>query len=157
MALSVQRGIYKSVSIASPQAVAGSEATGGAVNLSLNQTFGNFSLAATATAVAPAAVGDGAPAWWWHLYVPAELGRQKAAREARAVQIDDIFIVGPLPFAAGDVEATEPATAELLAVVKLPRLEAAAFVPRLLTIVQHDEPVDDEVLALLAAALLLAA
>ena len=41
--------------------------------------------------------------------------------------------------------------------MRLPRVSAEIFVPRLIAVVEHDEPVDDEALALLSAALLLAA
>ena len=80
------------------------------------------------------------------------MARQAAAREARAIWLDDILVVGPMPFAAGTVE-TEPArSAELLAIVKLPLAQAEAFVPRLIAIVAHDTPADDESAALLRAA-----
>jgi hypothetical protein len=156
LALSVSRGVYRYISVESAQSVAGSD--GGAVNLSLAATFGNFTLHATAHAPSTAAVG-GLPIfpWRWSAYVAAELARQKASREARAIQLGDVFILGPLPYAAGDIEAEPARSAELVAVMRMPRVEAEAFVPRVLTLVEHDEPVDDEALALLSAAMLLAA
>jgi hypothetical protein len=158
MALSVARGVYKFIGVKSGQTVAGSETSGAAANLSLAATFGNFTLNATAHAPSTAAVG-GLPIfpWWWSAYVAAELARQKASREARAVQIDDIFVVGPMPFATGKLEAEPARSAELVAVMRMPQVHAEAFVPRLVAVIEHDETVDDESAALLAAALLLAA
>jgi hypothetical protein len=112
-------------------------------------------LAATATATS-ITVDGGGPAWWWHEYVQAELLRRAARREALA-RVADLYAVACMPWASGEVEAAEPATAELVAIMRLPRVEAQVFVPRLLTIVEHDGPVDDEALALLGAAMPLAA
>jgi hypothetical protein len=155
MALSVQKGVYNFISVQSQQSISG-EVGAGAANLSLSTSFPNFTLAATATAAPAAAVGGGYPLWW-PAYVRAELARQAAKRESLALQLDEIRIVGPLPFAAGEVEAVEPPIGDLLAVVKLPRVEAEIFVPRLIAVIEHDEPADDEAAMLFAASLLLAA
>jgi hypothetical protein len=159
MALSVQRGIYKFVGIESPQSI--DAATGGsAANLSLSTSFAGFDLQAQATAAAPAAVGGlsvrPAAPWWWGSYVAAELARQAAAREALAVS-GDVFAAIPAPWAEAEVEAEPARSGELVAVLRMPTVSGDVFVPRLVAIVSHDEPLDDESAALLAAALLLAA
>jgi hypothetical protein len=154
VALSVSKGVYRYISVETPQSIDAS--TGGGANLTLNTSLGDFVLHATATAAPAAAVGGGYPLWW-PAYVRAELARQAAKRESLALQLDTIRILGPMPFVAGELEAEPARSAAMTAIMRMPRVEGEIFVPRVLTLVEHDEPVDDEALALLSAAMLLAA
>jgi len=101
VALSVNRGVYKNVSVATPQSVGGSEASTGAVRLSA--TFDDFALQATATS-AVAAGGLASPVfpWWLPQFIANETAKRRARKEALARYIDAYAIV-PAPAADAQI------------------------------------------------------
>ena len=157
MALSVNRGVYKNVSVATPQSVGGSEASTGAVNLRLSATFDDFALQATATS-AVAAGGLASPVfpWWLPQFIANETAKRRARKEALARYID-AYAIPPALYAEGRIAYRDPPTATVRAVAPLPTVTIDAEHLHVAEILRFTGPVTEKEAALIAAITLLAA
>ena len=123
----------------------------------LAATIDNVTASATAAVIpVPPAITGGAAPWWWHEYVRNRLAERAAAREALA-RYGEGFAIAPGAQAEATAEHQHPPIGAVRAVVPAPTAHGESTVPRLIAIVSHRCPVDDETLALLAGSLLLAA
>jgi hypothetical protein len=161
VALSVNRGIYKAVSVESRQQVSLGE--GGAVNLRFDAVIGDFTLSASASVASQAggAVYPRFPWWqqweyWGPEYVRNRLAERAAAREAKARYIDAYAIV-PAPVADARVWHRGPPVAAVSAVAPMPTITIDAEHLYVAEILRFTGPVTQKEAALIAAITLLAA
>jgi hypothetical protein len=161
LALSVQKGIYRAVSVESPQSVGLGE--GGAVNLRLNAVIADFTLSASASVASQAggAVYPRFPWWqqweyWGPEYVRNRLAERAAAREAKARYID-AYAIPPALYAEGRIAYRDPPTATVRAVAPLPTVTIDAEHLHVAEILRFTGPVTEKEAALIAAITLLAA
>lgn len=126
------------------------------VQATLSATIDDVALSALAvvTGAVPGPATSGGP-WWWPEYVRNRLAEQAAAREALA-RAGEAFAVIPQPFAEAEAEHIYP-IGQAAAFAPLPAARGAAHTLRLIAVLHHTSPVDEEGAALTAAALLLRA
>jgi len=131
-------------------------------------------VALAATGHVPRRTGDVGVPWWWHLYVSRIRADQAAAREAKA-RTGDVVAVAPAPSATAEGDHVFPRIGEVAAIVPSPSAsaalttrpvddEAALFAAfelvtlaplRIVSIIEHPKPPDDD--ALIATATLVLA
>jgi hypothetical protein len=157
VALSVNRGVYKNVSVATPQSVGGSEVSAGAVNLTLDSVLANFTLLASASVVSEAG-GLASPVfpWWLPQFIANETAKRRARKEALARYIDAYAIV-PAPAADAQIWHRGPPIGAINAT--LPRAFAVGNATHLHVVeaMYFAEPLTEEEAQIEAAARLLLA